>query len=90
MPIPPHLRALALAQAANGDFEQALQTQQQAIAMAAWMASPGELDVMQGELAAIERRELPAEAWPEGDPLLAPPPFDAVAPFRDYPAAVPY
>jgi tetratricopeptide (TPR) repeat protein len=90
VPVPPHLRALALAQAANGDFERALQTQQQAIAMAAWMASPGELELMQGELAAIERRELPAEAWPEGDPLLAPPPFDAVAPFRDYPAAVPY
>ncbi|MEA3274295.1 MAG: tetratricopeptide repeat protein [Pseudomonadota bacterium] len=89
-PIPPHQRALALAQAATGRFEEAAQTQRQAIAMAAWMAPPGERAVMQAELDAYERGELPEPAWPEGAPLLSPPPFDPVAPFRDYPAAVPY
>jgi len=42
------------------------------------------------DLSAYERNELPQPAWPEGDPLFSPPPFDPVAPFRDYPAAVPY
>lgn len=90
LPVPPHLRVLALAQAANGAFGHAVQTQKQAIAMAAWMASASELEAMDQELVALGNREMPAEAWPEGDPLLQPPPFDAVAPFRDYPAAVPY
>jgi hypothetical protein len=89
-PIPPHQRALALAQAASGDFDQAAQTQKQTLAMAAWMAPPGEQTVIRAELEAFEKGELPQPAWPEGDPLLSPPPFDPVAPFRDYPAAVPY
>jgi tetratricopeptide (TPR) repeat protein len=89
-PIPPHQRVLALAQAAAGRFEEAARTQQQAIAMAAWVATSSELEAMKEELAAYENGEIPAQAWPEGDPLLSPPPFDPVAPFRDYPAAVPY
>ena len=89
-PMPPHQRALALAQAATGRFEEAAQTQRQAIAMAAWMAPPSERAVMQAELDAYERGELPQPAWPEGAPLLSPPPFDPVGPFRDYPASVPY
>lgn len=88
-PIPPHQRALALSLAASGRFEQAAQTEQQAIAMAAWMAPPAALETMKQELAGYEKGELPA-AWSEGDILLSPPPFDPVAPFRDYPAAVPY
>lgn len=88
--IPPHLRALALAQAATGQFAKAAEIQQQAIAMAFWMAPPGELAIMNGEAEAYGRSQLPAEPWPEGDSLFSPPPFDAVAPFRDYPAAVPY
>jgi tetratricopeptide (TPR) repeat protein len=89
-PIPPHRRALALAWAASGQFEEAVRTQQPAMAMAAWMAPTAELAAMKEELASYERGEIPAQAWPEGDPLLSPPPFDPVAPFRDYPAAVPY
>lgn len=88
-PIPPHLRALALAQAAEGRFDQAVQTQQQAMAEA-WSAPPGEAAVMQAELDAYQRHQVPAVAWPGGDVLLSPPPFDPVAPFRDYPASVPY
>jgi tetratricopeptide (TPR) repeat protein len=89
-PIPPHQRALALAQAATGRFEEAVRIQRQAIAMAAWMAPLSERAVMQSELDAYERGSLPEPVWPEGDPLLSPPPFDPVAPFRDYPVSVPY
>jgi tetratricopeptide (TPR) repeat protein len=89
-PVPPNQRALALAQAANGDFSQAARTQEQALAMAAWMAPPTELQVMQAELDTYREGRLPADPWPERDLLLSPPPFDAVAPFRDYPASVPY
>ena len=89
-PIPPHQRALALAYAAAGHLEEAAHTQRQAIAMAAWMAPPAERAVMQAELDAYERGELPKPVWPEGDPLFSTPPFDPVAPFRDYPVSVPY
>lgn len=89
-PIPPHQRALALAQASSGRFDEAARAQTQTLAVAAWMAPPAEQALMRQELEAYERGELPAPAWPEGDPLLSPPPFDPTAPFRDYPAAVPY
>ena len=89
-PIPPHQRLLALALAANGRFDEAVETQKQAISMAAWMASPRDREQMQAELQAFEQDWLPRPAWPESDPLLSPPPFDPVAPFRDYPAVVPY
>jgi tetratricopeptide (TPR) repeat protein len=88
-PIPPHLRLQSLALATAGDFAQAAELQRRVIA-AAWTASAAELEVMRSELAAFERRELPPDPWPEGDGLLSPPPFDPVAPFRDYPAATPY
>lgn len=89
-PIPPHQRLLALAQAASGRFDEAVETQKQSIAMAAWMAPPEAQAQMQTELHAYEQGRLPQPAWSEEDPLLSPPPFDPVAPFRDYPAAVPY
>jgi tetratricopeptide (TPR) repeat protein len=88
-PIPPHQRALAIAQAAAGEREQAVASMQQALLLAAWMAPPAERELMETELAALRAGELP-EPWPLGDPLLAPPPFDPLAPFRDYPAALPY
>lgn len=88
-PIPPHQRALAIAQAASGQQEQAIASMQQALLLATWMAPPAERDLMETELAALRKGELP-EPWPLGDPLLGPPPFDPLAPFRDYPAALPY
>ena len=89
-PIPPHQRALALALASNSRFEEAALVQQQAIALASWMVPPSEQEAMKRELASYEKGKLPSNPWPAGDPLLSPPPFDPVAPFRDYPAAVPY
>jgi len=88
-PMPPHLRALALAEASQGKFDQAVQIQQEVIA-AAWTAPPGEASAMEAELDAYKKHEVPTPAWPPGDALLSPPPFDPIAPFRDYPASVPY
>jgi tetratricopeptide (TPR) repeat protein len=89
-PIPPHQRLQALALAAAGDFRQAAELQRRLTALATWTASEAEQRIMDEELAAYEDERLPPEPWPEGDPLLSPPPFDPIAPFRDYPAAVPY
>ncbi len=89
-PMPPHQRALALAEAATGQFEEASQTQRQAVAMAGWMIPPAELAAMNEELDAYQKGEMPRQPWPVADLLLSPPPFDPVAPFRDYPAAEPY
>jgi tetratricopeptide (TPR) repeat protein len=88
-PIPPHQRAVMLAEAAGGDFERAAASLKGLVDMVGWMAPPGELEVMQQELAALRDQTLPAP-WPAGDPLLSPPPFDPLRPFRDYPATAPY
>jgi tetratricopeptide (TPR) repeat protein len=89
-PIPPHQRLQALALAAAGDYEQAAGLQRRIIAGAAWTAPQAEREALERELAAYEGDRLPDEPWLPGDPLLSPPPFDPVAPFRDYPAAIPY
>lgn len=90
MPGPPQLRALALSQGASGDVKAAADTLSQAIALSGPWLPPGMLGVLERELASYRDGRLPDEPWPEGDPLLAPPPFDPIGPFRDYPASVPY
>lgn len=89
-PMPHHLQLLAISQAACGHFDQAVTTQRQLLAMAGWMAPPDALAEIEKDLAAFEQQSLAIEPWPATDPLLAPPPFDPLAPFRDYPDAVPY
>lgn len=89
-PIPPHQRALALALMAAGQSEAAIATLQAVLGYAAWSVPPGELDLLLDELAAYREGRLPDDAWPVGDALLAPPPFDPLAAFRDYPAAAPF
>jgi hypothetical protein len=42
------------------------------------------------EMEAYREARVPADPWPDGDPFLSPPPFDPLAAFRDYPAAIPY
>jgi tetratricopeptide (TPR) repeat protein len=89
-PIPPHQRLLALAQAAAGRWDQAIETLQRLLAMAGWMAPPQSIETLQNELADYQAKQLPQPAWPLDDLLLSPPPFDAMRPFRDYPATAPY
>ena len=90
-PAPANIEALALAAAADGQFQTAARLQQQAIDRLAWQAPPPVLARAQARLAAYRDGRLPDEPpFPEDDPLFAPPPFDATALFRDYPAAKPY
>jgi tetratricopeptide (TPR) repeat protein len=89
-PGPQALRTLALSLAAAGDFDAAAANQSQAIALCGgWL--PAEMqETMDRELAAYRTHRIEGDPWPDGDPLIAPPPFDATGPFRDYPASVPY
>jgi tetratricopeptide (TPR) repeat protein len=89
-PIAPHQGLLALAQAAAGRFDDAIETERRLLAMPEWMLPPPARDQARRELAAYTARELPLPAWPVDDPLLSPPPFDAERVFRDYPAIKPY
>ena len=91
LPGPPQMRALALAQAANGDAGGAAKTISQAIQMSGGWLPPATRAMLDRELAAYrEGRTDDLEPWPAADPLLSPPPFDPIGPFRDYPANVPY
>lgn len=88
--IPPYLEALALAQGAAGDFEQAIALQNQLLAGAVWMGAGPYQDQLQAVLEGFERGQLPDQPWPEHDPILTPQPLDPAAVFREYPSAVPY
>ncbi len=88
--IPPHLEVLALAQAADGQYEQAVALQEQLLFGAAWMGPGTNLERLQRTLDLFREQRLPGEPWPEDDPMLMPPHTDARLVFREYPAAVPY
>ena len=90
-PTPPNIAALALAAAADGQFDQAARLQRQVIDMMRWMLEDDALQRLQTTLDAYEDGRLPAQtAWSTDDPLLVPPPLNPAEPFRHYPAAVPY
>lgn len=90
-PTPPNIEALALAAAADGQFEQAARLQQQVLDMLGWMAEAQQLQSVQDTLDAYDKGEMPQQAvWPAHDPLLSPAPLNPVEPFRDYPAPVPF
>lgn len=89
-PIAPYQRALGLALMANGQSEQAIATLASVLPLVAWSGPPGELGLVMDDLEAYREGRLPTDPWPDGEALLAPPPFNAVAAFRDYPAAKPY
>ena len=89
-PGPHALRALALAQAANGDWDAAAGTISQVLAQGGgWLPTDLRL-LLDSELAAYQDRRLDPDPWPLADPVFAPPPLDVGALMRDYPAAVPY
>lgn len=89
-PFPPYLEALAVAYAATGRFTEAAETQQTLIGMMTWMAPPGETERLRRSAARYQTQQAPDAVWPADDPLLQPPPFDPMGPFRDYPAALPF
>jgi hypothetical protein len=89
-PSPQALRTLALSQAAAGDFDSAAANQSQALALSGGWLPADMQEAMDLELSAYRKHQMEGDPWPAGDPLIAPPPFDATGPFRDYPASVPY
>ncbi len=74
----------------TGQSEKAIATLSLVLPVVAWSGPPGELDLVMDDLDAYREGRIPTDPWPDGDALLAPPPFDPVAAFRDYPAAKPY
>lgn len=89
LPIPPHIEALAYAEAASGNFTQALEIQEQLVAMA-WMAPASVQEELLSAVEDYERKRVPKVFWAPDDPLLMPPPVDAVMVFREYPSPVPF
>jgi len=89
LPIPPHLEALAYAEAASGNFTRALEIQNQLVMMA-WMAPASVQEGLQRALEDYEQERVPKPFWAPDDPLLRPPPLDAAMVFREYPSPVPF
>jgi len=89
LPIPPHLEALAYAEAASGNFAEALGIQKQLVGMA-WMAPVSVQQGLQEVVEDYEQERLPVEFWPPDDPILTPPPVDAGMVLREYPSPVPF
>jgi len=89
-PGPAQLQALALAVAANGQFEVAADIQQQLIERLQSGPNPPDLQALRDQLAAYQRGQMPAvEPWPLDDPLLQPIPFQAEQTIREYLAPTP-
>jgi tetratricopeptide (TPR) repeat protein len=90
-PTPANIQALALAAAADGQFDQAARLQQQVVDMLGWMTAAAQSQAIRDTLDAYQEGVMPTQAvWPDDDPLLSPPPLNPVEPFRDYPAPVPF
>jgi hypothetical protein len=90
-PTPANIQALALAAAADGQFDQAARLQQQVLDMLGWMTAAAQSEAIRETLDAYQEGVMPTQAvWPDDDPLLSPPPLNPVEPFRDYPAPVPF
>jgi len=90
-PSPFNIAVLALAAAADGQFDEAVRVQQQLTDMFGWMAPQQESKSMKETLAVYKQGMMPQQpVWPVDDPMLAPAPLDPVGPFRDYPAPVPF
>lgn len=90
-PRPLHLELLALAAAANGQYDTATEILEHVAQIPAWQRDPGSPARVDRDLAAYRAHRLAGQpAWPADDPLLAPPPFDASAPFREYLTPTPF
>jgi len=88
LPMPEYNEVMALCAASEGQFEQATELQQQAIAGALWMGR--NIERMAKDLKAYENEKQADEVWPEDDPALSPPPPDPEPSIKNYPVSVPY
>ena len=87
--IPPHQELLALAYAATGNYEKAISIQEELLSYAR-RAMPGEADRVAQTLAYYQDKTLPPLDEVINVAAMQAPPFNASAPFRDYPAPRPY
>ncbi|MCB1882004.1 MAG: tetratricopeptide repeat protein [Gammaproteobacteria bacterium] len=87
--IPPHVELQALVAAAIGNFEQAVELQQQLLPTLVWMGDDL-YERAQTRLTAYRRGEMPAGVWYQEASMLPSPKIDAVMLFREYPSPVPY
>ena len=88
--IPPVHEALALALAANGDFEGARGALEQAAMAYRRGGALFLIPRLDTQLRRLDAGTLPAEAWPEDDPVLSPPPLEPRAVFQEYPTPRPF
>ena len=87
--IPPFLELLALAYAANGDFEQAEVIQHQLVTSMQWLPPGPYKTRLHNMLINYRQGSLHlSQPWPDDDSILMPPPVDAVAVFLEYPAPI--
>jgi len=87
--IPPHQELLALAYAATGNYEQAAAIQEELLSYAR-QSMPAEADRVARTLSYYREGTRPPLDELFDRSVLKAPPFNATAPFRDYPAARPY
>jgi protein O-mannosyl-transferase len=88
--IPPVYEALALARAASGDPEAAQAALEAAEAAYRRSGASIFLPRLQAQRERLAAGGLPAEAWPEDDPVLVPPPPDPRGVFQEYPTPRPF
>ncbi len=88
-PAPPFQALLALVLAANGDVESADLQLEQLEFMPPWISGV-DIAALKNEVAALKQGRTLDRVWPEGDPLLRPPPAHAAGPMREYPTELPY
>lgn len=89
---------LALAQAANGQFESATQGYDKVITAARragrqtgrQTSQPSLAEALKIEQKTLIQHQLPEAAWPSYDPIFATPVPDTLTPFKEYPAAKPF
>lgn len=89
-PIPPVHEALALARAATGDPDGARKALADAEAGYRQVAGGVFLERLAIQSERLAANRLPAEAWPEDDPILIPPPPDPRGVFQEYPTPRPF
>lgn len=89
-PIPPAYEALALARAANGDIAGARTALDSAGNAYRRSGALFLLPRIENQYRRIAAAQLPAEAWPEDDPVLNAPPTEPRGVFQEYPTPRPF
>lgn len=87
--IPPYVELQALVAAGIGNFDQAVELQQQVLPTMRWWGEEV-YQRAQATLSAYRRHEMPQIEWYRDGVMLPPPEINATLLFREYPSPVPY